>query len=152
MAEFVGGRAYADRSDKYTCRTDKPIQSKLCTRTPARSAHATERVIMRRLKMELAMPHAYGRPSGISAWSRYAPPVIALLVIVAICLAILQLEAGKLSEPAVGLVRSLVWPSVLILTVLFFRQQAEVLFANLNDLAGRVTLLHDREYQHAGGT
>jgi hypothetical protein len=36
-------------------------------------------------------------------------------------------------------VRSLVWPSVLILTLLFFRQQAEVLFANLNDLIARVS-------------
>jgi len=26
MAEFVGGRAYADRSEKFTRRTDKPIQ------------------------------------------------------------------------------------------------------------------------------
>jgi hypothetical protein len=89
--------------------------------------------------MELTMPQGWGRSFGRGAWRRYAPPMIALMVILTICFSILQPDAGKLSEPAVGLVRSLVWPSVLILTLLFFRQQAEVLFANLNDLIARVS-------------
>ncbi len=66
-----------------------------------------------------------------SAWNRYLPPSIALILAVALGTVILNVNTGNVSEASAKVVQSLIWPAFAIILVLFFRVQAESLFDTL---------------------
>jgi hypothetical protein len=70
-------------------------------------------------------------PSQRSAFYRYLPPCVALVLAVALGATILNVYTGTVSEAAAGVVKSLIWPSFAIIVVLFFRVQTENLLSTL---------------------
>lgn len=77
-------------------------------------------------------------PDG-APWKRYLPPAAALLLVIALCAGILNFHKESISEPEAGLIKSFVWPSIVVILVLYFRTQAESLLATINDKIEKTT-------------
>jgi hypothetical protein len=77
------------------------------------------------------MPDRHVNRSIYQHWTRWLPVVVILLTVCLFSYGIIRLPPAEISAPGIGLVTSLVWPSLILILAAFYRAQIEDLISQI---------------------